>query len=123
VATLLVVAWNVVAGANRPQPGSPPVAAPADVPESPSPLPALPGVTRPDVPALLPGLNLDSAFWRARLDQLNREQVYFEALEWRIVHAATDAMRRYLESVVVPAVQRAERAGNARAASPSPRSW
>ena len=54
-------------------------------------------------------LNLDSAFWRDRLQQLNRDQVIFERLEWRIVHNAMDAARRYLETVVLPAIEEAEK--------------
>src|SRR5436853_99339 len=59
----------------------------------------------------LPGLNLSSAFWRGRLADLNRDQAFVAQLEWRVVHAATDAARRYVESVVLPAVRRAERPG------------
>ncbi len=60
-------------------------------------------------PAQLPGLNLSSAFWRARLGQLNRDQVFFEQLEWRIIHSAMDAVNRYLETVVLPSIAGAER--------------
>ena len=57
----------------------------------------------------LPGLNLDSAFWRDRLQQLNRDQVIFERLEWRIIHNAMDAARSYIETVVLPAITEAEK--------------
>ena len=58
----------------------------------------------------LPGLNVDPGFWRERLAQLNGDQVDLEQLEWRIVHSAEDAAKLYLETVVLPAIQRAERA-------------
>jgi hypothetical protein len=57
---------------------------------------------------LLPGLNVDSRFWRARLAELNQGESSFEQLEWRIVHAAMDTARRYVKSVVMPALARAE---------------
>ena len=59
----------------------------------------------------MPGLNLNSRFWRTRLAQLNRDQALFIELEWRLVHSAMDAARRYLETVVLPAIQHAEQAG------------
>jgi hypothetical protein len=45
-----------------------------------------------------------------RLGQLNRDQVIFEQLEWRLVHSAMDTLQRYLETVVLPSIARAERA-------------
>lgn len=73
-------------------------------------VPDLPAVT-PGLRGPLPGLNLDSRFWRTRLAELNREQALLAQLEWRIVHNAMDVMRRYLETVVLPAIQRAEKGG------------
>jgi hypothetical protein len=61
----------------------------------------------------LPGLNLDTAFWRNHLSQLNREQVILEQIEWRIVHNAMNVMRRYLETVVLPSITQAERRNQA----------
>jgi hypothetical protein len=56
-----------------------------------------------------PGLNFDAGFWRLRLADLNRGQAQFEALEWRLVRSAMDAAHRYVESVVIPSILRAER--------------
>ena len=109
VAALVAVAWNVVAGAVRTTAAAPALVQPTDA-ASPSPSPDLPVVSRLVATAALPGLNLDSAFWRQRLDDMNRDQVFFEQLEWRVVHSAVAAMQRYLETVVVPAVRRAEHA-------------
>jgi hypothetical protein len=70
-----------------------------------------PDVLSPPAPSgspLLPGLNVDPAFWRARLAGLNEAEAQFEALEWRIVHSALDTIKRYIDTVVVPAVERAE---------------
>jgi hypothetical protein len=61
----------------------------------------------------LPGLNLDTVFWRNHLSQLNREQVILEQIEWRIVHNAMNVMRRYLETVVLPSITQAERRNQA----------
>jgi hypothetical protein len=59
----------------------------------------------------LPGLNVDATFWRLRLIELNRSEAAFELLEWRLVHSAMDTAHRYVESVVLPAIVRAERGG------------
>jgi hypothetical protein len=110
VVALIVVAWNVV-GAVTQGSGAASVAQPslttAGSPATPT--PAMPSMVRHAGHGQLPGLNLDSAFWRARLGQLNRDQVFFEQLEWRIVHSAMDAVNRYVETVVLPSITRAER--------------
>jgi hypothetical protein len=108
VGALLVVAWNVVGGAARAafSGASPNISAPAS--DAASPLPDITDPGRPGIRGPLPGLNLDSAFWRERLAELNREQMLFVQLEWRVVHAAMDALHRYLETVVLPAVRAAE---------------
>jgi hypothetical protein len=107
VVALAGVAWHVVAGAAR-NPSAPLVlpavtATPDDT--------ALPDVPNPPDTAtvpLLPGLNVDPAFWRVRLAALNGAEAQVEALEWRIVHSAMDTIKRYVNSMVVPAVERAE---------------
>ena len=93
VAALIVVVWKVI-GATSDALASPSVSAPGSADDTSSPL---------------PGLNLDSAFWRDRLEQLNRDQVIFERLEWRIIHNAMDAARSYIETVVLPAIKEAEK--------------
>ena len=114
LAVLMVVVWNVVAAATTQHVGAAPAqaaqAAQAPADASTTPLPDLTGTTTSAAPAQLPGLNLDAGFWRLRLGQLNRDQVFFEQLEWNIVHNAMDAMQRYLETVVLPSITRAERA-------------
>jgi hypothetical protein len=109
VVALIVVAWNVVAAATQGS-GAAAVAAPSLTTVGPraTPSPARPLLARSAAHAQLPGLNLSSAFWRARLGQLNRDQVFFEQLEWRMVHSAMDAVNRYLETVVLPSIARAE---------------
>ncbi|MFI5282246.1 MAG: hypothetical protein ACHQ0J_03860 [Candidatus Dormibacterales bacterium] len=104
VSALVLVAWNVVTAPTRTAVQVQPV----DTSGSPSPSPDMLQPSSPAHVAPLPGLNLDTAFWRQRLEDMNRDQVFFEQLEWRVVHSAVNAMQRYLETVVVPAVQRAE---------------
>jgi len=109
LAMLMAFVWSGVAAAATQHPASAPVQAalaPADA--STTPLPDLTGATRAAAPAHIPGLNLDAGFWRTRLGQLNQDQVFFEQLEWGLVHNATDAMQRYLETVVLPSITRAE---------------
>ena len=120
VAMLMVLVWNLVVSAATPRNGAAPVQA-AGPPgqDSTSPEPDLSEPARPPARVQLPGLNFDPSFWRLRLGQLNREQVGLEQLEWRIVHGAMDAAKRYLETVVLPAIVQAERG----AVSPSPIAW
>jgi hypothetical protein len=111
VALLILVVWNVVAAASVQHAA----VAPAQAPGSPaassdSPLPEVISATGPARQVQLPGLNLDAGFWRSRLSQLNRDQVFFEQLEWRIVRNAMDAAQGYLETVVLPSITRAESA-------------
>lgn len=113
VGSLIVLAWNVVASASRSVPIPPAVQA-VDASSHPgSSLPQVPELPPPPLRGPLPGLNLDSSFWRERLVQLNAEQIYLEQLEWQIVHSAESAVERYLETVVLPAIQRAEHATGA----------
>lgn len=107
VAVLMVLIWNLVASAATQRPGAAPIQAVEPTAESSS--TPLPEVTISPARAQLPGLNLDAGFWRIRLSQLNRDQVFLEQLEWRIVHEAMNTARRYLETVVLPSIARAER--------------
>ena len=108
VGALMVVTWNVVGSAARGGLAAPQSAAPAPATDDPSPLPDIPEPSRPGLRGPLPGLNLDSAFWRQRLQELNRDQALFVELEWRVVHASMDAIHRYLETVVLPSIRAAE---------------
>ncbi len=112
VAALAGVAWHELAAAGG---SAPPLILPAT--SSPQ------DTSAPDVPAdalappastsapLLPGLNVDPEFWRQHLIGLNAAEAQFEALEWRIIHSAMDTVRRYVDTVVVPSVERAEKGG------------
>ena len=111
VAGLVGVAWHMVVGAAH-NAGAPLVLpAATGAPDDTSVPDVSPDLLNPPDPAtapLLPGLNVDPAFWRVRLAALNGAEAQVEALEWRIVHSAMDTIRRYVDSVVVPAVERAE---------------
>ena len=113
VAALVLASWYFLAGA-RPASDLPALL----VPTSSAPPDAMasvpPDALAPPAPSgvpLLPGLNVDPAFWRSRLEALNGAQAQFEELEWRIVHSAMDSMRRYIETVVLPSIERAESGG------------
>ena len=111
VAAFVGVAWHMVAGAGHSL-VEPPVLAPStaapDGTSAPDVSPDLINPPEPGTAPLLPGLNVDPAFWRVRLAALNEAEAQVEALEWRIVHSAMDTVGRYVDSVVVPAVERAE---------------
>ncbi|HVC75557.1 MAG TPA: hypothetical protein VND96_03465 [Candidatus Micrarchaeaceae archaeon] len=113
VAALAMVAWHMVASQPASLVSGILAAAPTPVPSqaaSPAPVTA-PGEDAAPADALLSGLNLDSRFWRQRLGELNQGENSFEQLEWRMVQAGMDAARRYVKSVVMPALARAERGG------------
>jgi hypothetical protein len=113
VGALIAVAWNVLASANRAGPPTAVAAAQEATDEGSADGPPIPRLGDGPARGPLPGLALDPAFWRQRLGELNGDQVYFEQLEWQIVHSAEEAVHRYLETVVLPAIQRAEHAGGA----------
>src|SRR6266508_4251736 len=111
VTTLVVLAWNVVASAGRPVLLSPAINLPDAAADDGVALPDFPVATRPNPPGLGPGLNRSPAFWRARLAELNRDQVVLARLEWRLVHGAMDVFLHYAATTVLPALRRAERVG------------
>lgn len=113
VAALILVAWHWIAAAqNLPSTAlAPAVASPASTQDPASPAPPVVPKPSTSVPRQLPGLNVDTGFWRSRLLDLNRDEAAFEVLEWRIVHSAMDTIQRYTQSVVIPSVEAAARGG------------
>ena len=112
VAALAVISWQFIVAQHAsampplvlrvtsPEPdGTADIPADALAPPSPTTIP------------LLPGLNVDPRFWQQRLQELNGAQAQFEALEWRLVSSAVDSMERYIKTVVLPSVERAENPG------------
>ncbi len=97
VALLVAVVWNVVAAASVQRAAA-------------APTQAVSVGAGPATRVQLPGVNMNTGFLRVRLDQLTRDQVFFEQLESRIVRNATGAAQRYLETVVLPSITRAEQA-------------
>jgi hypothetical protein len=110
VTTLLVLAWSMVGGAARPVALPPTIEIPDVAADDGFVLPDFPLAASPGSMGAPPGLNRSAAFWRARLAELNRDQAVLARLEWRLVHGAMDVVRRYLDTVVLPAVRRAEHA-------------
>ena len=109
LAALGVVSWQLMAarsGGDLPALFLPAASPPNDT-AAPVPADAL-SPPSPSSAPLLPGLNVDPAFWQHRLVGLNEAQAQFEALEWRLVSSALDSMQRYIESVVIPSIRRAE---------------
>lgn len=109
VTTLVLVAWSVAGSAARPVVLSPSI----DIPDTTSgddlSLPDFPITSDPSATGAPPGLNANAGFWRARMAELNRDEALLVRLEWRLVHAGMDALRRYVDTVVVPALKRAEK--------------
>jgi hypothetical protein len=117
---LLVVGWRIVVGATSGAIDSSWLPPALDQPAASPPL-LSPIVPTPAGHGPLPGLNVDPSFWQKRLADLNRDTSSVEALEWRIAHAVMTTARGYLETVILPAVERAERRAPPRStSSPSP---
>ncbi len=109
VGALILVAWHTIAGASASSAAAPFFFPPAAASPADTGLPAtgVP-VADPNTRGPAPGLNVGIDFWRQRLTSLNRDEAAFEAMEWNLTHAVMHAARDYLETVVVPAVRRAE---------------
>jgi len=107
VAVLVFMAWGVVAGSARSVVLSPSLQIP-DLSDDGSGLPDFPLPSSTQARGPQPGLNTGSRFWRERLVELNRDQAVLARLEWRLVDGAMHAARRHLDTVVLPAVRRAE---------------
>jgi len=125
VALLGVAIWHLVeqrqAAAGQPLDSPPAPLAPG----SPRPLPDLGGLApdaaragRPAGVVPTPGLRRDRPFWTGRLSEVNREQRTWEDAQWRLTQSVIAAARAYIESVVVPAVERAEHGRDPPTASP-----
>src|SRR5256885_16235948 len=109
VGALVAIAWTAINAASRPALASPAIQQ-SDAPAETNPVPDVP-VVIPGPRGPLPGLNLDSRSWRTRLAELNRAQPLLAQLERRLVHTAMDVRKHDIETVVLPATQRADRPG------------
>jgi hypothetical protein len=58
-----------------------------------------------------PGIRTDPDFLARQMNELNRVEAAFAEVEWRATKATADAIQHYLDHVVLPAVERAERGG------------
>ena len=102
---------------------APPGAAPAPAPEArpaqpPPAAPHPPPSSRPpSMGSATAAAGRDPAFWAERLKTLNRDQSELQQSQWRLLDAALGAARGYLDEVVVPAVERAQREHQPRAQS------
>jgi hypothetical protein len=117
VAGLGAVAWEVWQSRQEPPRAAskPSVALPRQTGQRPP--PASPGPSTPPSPGAspaagpAPGFRSDADFLGRQLRDVNRDQAALENVEWRLVKAAMQGMKGYIEKVVVPAVERAERGG------------
>ncbi len=125
IAAFGVAAWRVVA-AHRGAPAPDLVATVPDLanPPAPEPQPAAGGVAAP-VPSgaarragtgPTPGLTQDAAF----VSRLNKDDAAWEAAQWRMTSAAIAWARRYIDAVVVPAIERAGEWGRQPSPVPTP---
>jgi len=114
VAALAAATYHVLS--TRPAP--PPAVAAAPAPAGgtpaapkPKPPPPAPQALTPQHPKLgpPPGFNLDPAFWGGQLQRINQDQRALAELQLKAAGAVTAWVRAYVEHVLVPAVQEAEK--------------
>ena len=101
----------------QPEPAAAPTA--EAVPGLPTAAPAHPSAS-PRAPGTGTGpgtASRDPRFWSDRLATLNRDQAALQKNQWRLIDAALGAARRYLDTVVVPAVEQAQRGHHPQAPS------
>jgi hypothetical protein len=119
VGGLVAVAWHVWQENHPPAAGGVAVSPPSGLP------PLRGGPPRPSPSAIVaaplqptaaptPGLRKDPLFLGRATADINREEVAFQQLEWRIVQGATDGTRTYIQRVVLPAISRAQREAGSR---------
>jgi hypothetical protein len=77
-------------------------------PPSAAPSPAAPGVVPQAGPT--PAILSSSDFLSRQMGELNRVEASFEALEWRMTKALVDAIQYYIDHVVLPSLDHAQRA-------------
>ena len=101
-------AWHLLQAHGMPIGGLqiPRIGAAADPP---APVPSLQPTPPAVAAASRPGLSLDPAFLSSHLRSIDADQAALQAAEWRLMRSITAAARGYLERVVLPAVERAER--------------
>ena len=104
--------WHSRQTGSRAAAGQPPAAA-SPVPTAPRSVDvprAVPGLSPPPARSgPTPAIRTDGDFLRRQMRDLNHDQSALEGAQWRAVEAVIDAVRRYLQTVVLPAVERAER--------------
>lgn len=135
VAALLAATWHFVEAhhlaAQSPLPGVVRARQPGGPGPGVSPPPSAPAPGTPGAPTSIgahaagptPGLATDGSFWRGQLADVNREQSSWQRAQWAFIQSAITAARTYIERVVVPGIERAERAGAAgNGQPPAPRS-
>jgi hypothetical protein len=117
VGGLATLAWHVWQQDQPPNPGGAPASLPVAIPPPASPRPrssaTMPFPLRPTV-APTPGLRTDPLFLNQATQDINREEVALEELEWRITRGAMDGVRAYIQRVVLPAISRAQRQASSR---------
>jgi hypothetical protein len=116
VGALGAVAWHLWQQSQAPNQGGA-VSLPAPAPPQgnqpqPSPSATMPVPVQPSA-APTPGFRTDPLFLSQATLDINRDEAALEQLEWRIVHAAMNGARTYIQRVVLPAIARAQREAGA----------
>jgi len=120
VAALAAATYHVVAGRSNSAPAAVAAAAPTLKKAAPkaTPRPPAPARTPTPAPAAVPtprptgpppSLSFDPAFWAGQLQRINRDQHALEQVQWQVTGAVTAWVRSYVNHVLLPVVQEAER--------------
>jgi hypothetical protein len=117
VAAMSLYAWHVwstrwgprgaAAQAHSPQPPAQAIDRPPRLSATPA---VQPSATATPAAGATTGLRTDPDFLARQMNELNQVESTFETLEWRATRAVVDAIQYYAEHVVLPSIERTEKA-------------
>jgi hypothetical protein len=106
---LFAFAWHIWQSHAQTRPALARLPLPALSPLAPaSPTPAAHSSPVVQKPTPRPGLATGPAIWTAQLGAINSDQAAWHKAEWSLIQAALQAIREYVDRVVMPAVRRAQ---------------
>jgi hypothetical protein len=106
----LAISRQVTSQAAAPGPPGPVARRPPTSRPALLPTPRTSATSVPTAAAPTPPSPTDPIFLGREMDDLNRVEAAFEKVEWRVTSAVAGAIESYLEHVVLPSIERSERA-------------
>lgn len=114
VAAFAFAAWRLWQSRQVPSIPPPFATAPSEEAGGGGPLPTPPPAARGSNRGAPPRLRTDPAFVGEQMREINRQQAALSRTEWSVLSSVVAAVRAYLDGVVRPAVEGAERQASSR---------